>query len=465
MRLTRVFQSTAFRFALAYSALFAGSALALVGFIYWGTAGYIERHITELIRTDMESLLSRYAEDGLAALQQEIQQRIAEDEEGRLAYLLADPEGGVVAGNMRHWSDMRFEPAGWLQVTIPQDTAGRERVLRLRQVPLANGYYLLAGRDIREQTEVQWLIVDALAWSLGFILLLAGGGAIAFRRILMGRVERFNRVSEEIMRGDLSRRVPVAGSDDEFDLLAATQNRMLDRIEQLMEGIRHVSDTIAHDLRSPLARLRGRLEAAARTQGDADTYRAALDRAVSDVDDVIRLFNSLLRISQIEAGARRAAFQTVDAAALVLDVGELYEPVAEERRIAIRVQAPEPCPIQGDSSLLSQAIANLVDNAVKYTPPGGGIDLSANIAEGAVTIMVTDSGPGIPSELREKVVQRFYRLDDSRSTPGHGLGLALADAVARLHGGELTLAERAPPPGLAVHIRLPMAAAPVRATA
>ncbi|MEJ2389618.1 MAG: HAMP domain-containing sensor histidine kinase [Chromatiaceae bacterium] len=246
------------------------------------------------------------------------------------------------------------------------------------------------------------------------------------------------------MDGDLSRRVPTDGTGDDFDQLAVNLNRMLERIEQLLEAVRQVSDNIAHDLRTPLTRLRTRLELARRESDHPDLVAEALDQAIENADELLATFNALLRIARIESRSRRTAFAKVDLSALVEDVAELYEPLATDRGQQFAVEAPRPLRVNGDRDLLFQAVANLVDNAIKYTPAKGRITLSARLHAGRPEIAVIDGGPGIPAAMREKVFQRFFRLDGSRSTPGSGLGLSLVQAVARIHGAQIRLEDNDP---------------------
>jgi signal transduction histidine kinase len=252
------------------------------------------------------------------------------------------------------------------------------------------------------------------------------------------------------MEGDLSRRVPRDDSGDDFDQLAANLNLMLERIEGLMASVRQVSDNIAHDLRTPLTRLRTRLELA--RDGDSQRARSTLESAIEDADELLGTFNALLRIARIESGSQRSAFAELDMASLVADVAELYEPVASGKEQHLEVQSAGKLIVSGDRNLLFQALANLVDNAIKYTPDGGRITLSARQIEGRVVIMVADTGPGVPAKLRERVFERFYRVDDSRATQGNGLGLSLVRAVANLHGAEILLTDNQP--GLKVELRL-----------
>ncbi len=269
-------------------------------------------------------------------------------------------------------------------------------------------------------------------------------------RSMMRRIETINATSRDIMSGDLSRRIPTRGSGDELDRLAGSLNAMLDRIQSLMEGVRQVSDNIAHDLRTPLARLRNRLETAALPETDPPASRAALESALAEADALLGTFNALLRIARIEARERRAAFADVDLGELIGDVGELYEPLAEQKRQTLLTDSSAAV-IVGDRDLLFQALANLLDNAIKYTPAGGNIRVGLSTAGAGVELTVADDGPGIPEAFRERVLRRFFRLDPSRPSGGSGLGLSLVAAVADLHGATLRLDDMRP--GLKVTLR------------
>jgi signal transduction histidine kinase len=330
---------------------------------------------------------------------------------------------------------------------------------------LRGGLRLLVGRDVRELSATRAVIQDALAWGLAITAGLALLGGSLMSAGVVRRIEAINEVGREIMDGDLSRRVPGDGSGDEFDQLAVNLNRMLARIEALMASVRQVSDNIAHDLRTPLSRLHTKLSQLRDTDLPAESA-ASVDAAINDAEELLSAFNALLRIARVESGSRRAAFTDLDPVPLLHDVAELYEPLAADRSQTLDVRAQLPAAggegdagrglcVHGDRDLLFQALANLLDNAIKYTPEGGRILLDAIAVGEALDITVTDSGPGIPAELRRKVLQRFYRIDESRSAPGHGLGLSLVQAVAQLHGAALRLEDAEP--GLRVVLRFDQA--------
>ena len=361
------------------------------------------------------------------------------------------------------WVEFRLrEPVAGQPTATPVEHAARAKVFRLR-----GGLRLLVGRDVRELAATRALINDALAWGLAITAALALLGGWLMSAGVVRRIEAINEVGREIMDGDLSRRVSSDGSGDEFDQLAVNLNRMLARIEALMASVRQVSDNIAHDLRTPLSRLHTKLSQLRDTDLPAGSA-VGVDAAINDAEELLSAFNALLRIARVESGSRRAAFTDLDPVPLLHDVTELYEPLAADKGQTLEVQPALPATggagnlpadqglrVHGDRDLLFQALANLLDNAIKYPPEGGRILLGVAAVDEALDISVTDTGPGIPSELRRKVLQRFYRIDESRSAPGHGLGLSLVQAVAQLHGAALRLDDAEP--GLRVVLSLDQA--------
>jgi signal transduction histidine kinase len=309
---------------------------------------------------------------------------------------------------------------------------------------LQGGLHLLVGRDTRELKATQQLIIRALVWGIVLTLALAMIGSIIMSRSMLKRIERINQASREIMAGDLQRRIETMGSNDEFDQLAISLNAMLDEIEQLMSGIRHVTDNVAHDLRTPLTRLRTRLEQLY-TKLDAESQNAAyVEQSIADADQLLATFGALLRIARIEAGGVKTSIETVDLAALVTDAAELYDAVADENQVKIDLQLEAKPQLQGDRDLLFQAIINLLDNAIKYSPAGGRIRMCLSEHDNHPVMSIEDNGPGIPVAEREKVLQRFYRLDQSRSQYGSGLGLSLVAAVARMHNATIGFSDNHP---------------------
>ncbi len=458
-RALRVLGSSSFRLAVLYMLLLAVSVAILLGFIYWSTAGYMDRQTDATIQAEIQGLAEQYRLRGLAGLTVVIQERIARDPRGAGVYLLVNEDLKPLVGNLDRWPSGFPDAEGWVSFRLRERGPDRteEHTARGQVFRLRGDLRLLVGRDVRDLEATRGLILDALTWGLAITagLALIGGWLMTSR--VVRRIETINQTSREIMEGDLSRRIPLSGSGDDFDQLGAGLNRMLARIETLMAGVRQVSDNIAHDLRTPLTRLRTKLELL-RTEigsalGDGHPASAAAEQTIADAEEMLATFNALLRIARIEAGSRRDAFAPLDLAPLVKDVAELYEPVAAERNQTLSWDAPGSARVVGDRDLLFQALGNLVDNAVKYTPEGGQVSLSVFHRGGSVDVDVTDNGPGVPAELREEVFRRFFRADYSRSTPGSGLGLSLVQAVMQLHGGQIELADNQP--GLKVLIRLP----------
>ena len=323
------------------------------------------------------------------------------------------------------------------------ERAGLRSLARVRRFDLDGGSRLLIGRDIETRTPLRALLTSALLWSLLVLVVLGTVGGLVMQNLFRRMIASVSSTAVAIAQGDLGRRVRLSGRGDEFDRLAEVINDMLDRTARLMDGVRQVSNSIAHDLRTPIARARARLEDAATHAESADELRAAVDRAVVDLDGVAAVFKALLRIAEIEAGARRSAFAPLDAAELLAGLDELYEVAAEEHGGALVMAAPGPLLINGDRDLIQQAVANLLDNAIKFSPEGGTIAVRATAGE-AVEIAVSDQGPGIPAADRHRATDRFFRGEAARQTPGSGLGLALVEAVAQLHGGCLRLEDAAP---------------------
>ncbi|HYN78247.1 MAG TPA: HAMP domain-containing sensor histidine kinase, partial [Lamprocystis sp. (in: g-proteobacteria)] len=453
VRASKILRSSSFRLALLYMLLLSVSVGILLGFIYWSTAGFMDQQTDATIAAEIQGLAEQYRRRGLPGLTNVLRERIGRDPGGAGVYLLADADGKPLIGNLDRWPSGVPDQEGWMGFRLldrgpshADEHAARAQVFRLQ-----GGLRLLVGRDVRDLEATRSLILNALAWGLALTAALALiGGWLLSHRVLR-RLEAINQTSREIMEGDLSRRIPVGGGGDDFDQLAAGLNHMLARIESLMTGVRQVADNIAHDLRTPLARLHTKLELLSAELGEGHPAAAAAAETIVDAEEILTTFNALLRIARIESGGRRAAFAPLDLAPLVADVADLYEPVAAERGQRLTHDTASPAWVVGDRDLLFQALGNLVDNAVKYGPVGGQVDLSLRPEAGAVIIEVADNGPGIPAQLHGEVFRRFFRADSSRSTPGSGLGLSLVQAVMQLHGATIELLDNRP--GLRVHMR------------
>ena len=442
----RLLRSTSVRLTLVFAGFFIIASLVLAAVLWWETAAYLERETDAVIVADTQAIGDRLRDFGLAGALGTINERVAQTADEHAVYLLADPALTRLAGNLSAWPAMVGSDNGWYEAPLVRD--GRTYPARIFHVSLPGGFQLLIGRDMGNRLAIQRLIVNALAWSALAAVALAIGGGLLVRRAVLSRVTQVNRTMAAIVQGDLSRRLTVAGSDDEFGRLARTINEMLAQIELLIDGVRNASNAIAHDLRTPLAELRARLEETERRLADGTVdpgaLRGEVQDAIDDVDRLVAVFNALLRLAAIDSGARRAEFRPVDLAPLVAEVAEAYDALAEAEGATLTVDAQEQMTVTGDSDLIAQATANLLDNAIKYAVHGS-IALSlARDSQGRAAIVVADSGPGIPEAERGRVIERFRRGDASRNSPGVGLGLAEVAAVAKLHGGALELGDNAP---------------------
>lgn len=452
-RIGRLVKTTTFRLALLYTAVFAGSVGALFIFIFINTNVFAERQTEAAIEAEVQGFQETYQRSGVAGLVQAIDRRIDPNFRTDGIYLLTGPDQARITGNLITWPKDTVADDLWVNFTIvdmrqaESDTAD----VRALQFILGGGYRLLVGRDIRDAREFRAQLLRSLYIGLGITVALGILGGFLFSRTIMGRVERITRTCRRIMRGDLSQRIEGAGDTDELARLSDSVNEMLDQIERLMKGLREVSDNVAHDLRTPLNRLRARLEVAVGNAIEPEE-KAELQEAIEEADGLLATFSSLLRITRAEASLRRS-FDTVNLSAIFEDVIDLYRPLAEEKGIAFDVDMDSVTSATGDANLIAQTIANLTDNAVKYTLAGGSIRLTLRMANGQAIFEISDTGPGIPEDLHEKVFERLYRLEQSRTSPGSGLGLSLVAAVAKSHGLNVQLSDNAP--GLTVTIQFP----------
>ena len=441
MRLPRLLRTTSFRLTLLYAAVFTVSVTVLFGIIYWSTAGFLSQQLEESVDIELATILEGQPEAGLPRLIDEVEDRAKRAPAGAF-YLLQARDGKVLAGNL---------PARPVVVGIV-DTKGPELFeqeaephgFRGRGVVTTGNAYLLVANDNFQLEEMQEVVERAFALALIATLVLALAGGAFMSASLLRRVEAVSQTTRDIIDGNLARRMPVNGSDDEFDHLAISLNTMLDRMEALMEGLRQVSNDIAHDLRTPLTRLRQRLELARRRATTVEALQTALDGSVEHVDQILDTFGALLRIAQIEGGSRRKTFSPVDLTELMRGMAETYQPVAEERSQRLHCAVDDGLEILGDRELLTQMFANLIENAIRHTPEHALIALEGHRRGSRIELAIRDSGPGIPEVFHDRVFQRFFRLEQSRTTPGSGLGLSLVAAVASLHDIEISLADNQP---------------------
>ena len=459
--LLRLLASAGFRFALVFGFTFVAAALAFSAVLWWGTAGALDRQTDTTVRAEAIALTQRWRDGGQRMVIEAIEERLAADVENQSLYLLIAPDGRRLAGNLDRWPSAADDPGAWAYQVVLRD--GTRTEARLHDIDLPGGFRLIVGRDISVKLRLRLLLAEGLALSLGVAVLFGLGGAWLLRSTLETRLRPIYTTAAAIAGGDLSHRVPRSRRQDEFDHLAGTMNNMLDQIARLMTGVRGVSDAIAHDLRTPIARTRAKLEDALRSvreEGSAEgqALRLVIETSIVDLDNITRIFQALLRITEAEAGARSAAFARIDLVPLLTDLAEFYGAAAEARGQTLETSLPPVLRLTGDRDLLLQAAANLLDNAVKFTAPGGHIRLAAQaLPRGGVEISVADDGPGLSAEDRARAGERFFRADASRATPGSGLGLSLVVAVAHLHVGHLALADAAPdasPPGLEAKLTL-----------
>lgn len=454
MRVTDLLRSSTFRLVLSYMALFGASVLLLLGFIYWSTIAVIAHQTDESIKTEISWLTGLYTDHGLSSLISTINERSAHSKRSSSYYAVSSADKRLLAGNIPVRFDLAPEQLGWKNIEMNEArTTGRVVQIRARSVQLNDGEYLLVGRDRRQLIVSQNLIIPALLWGLIIMIVLAILGGLVMGRSVLRHIEQINLTVREIMAGDLSRRIPGNNSSDEFDQLANNLNGMLDEIERLMAGIRQVSNNVAHDLRTPLTRLRNQLEELRTGFADDSPNYEYVEKSIEYADQLLSTFNALLRIARIEAGGQKTNMKLIDVTLLLNDAKELYEAVAESKNILIRSEVAGLPTFLADRDLLFQAVTNLLDNAIKYTPEGGKVSLSASQSKLIAEISVSDTGPGIPEESREKVIQRFYRLEDSRTSEGNGLGLSLVEAVAHMHKGQLVLTDNNP--GLKATLQFP----------
>jgi signal transduction histidine kinase len=458
--LGKLLRTTAFKLTLVYLGIFVLFAASLLGYFALNTRRLITEQITATVNGEVTGLSEQYSQGGLRRLVIVVDVRSRRP--GSSLYLVTTPTGEGLAGNVGSLEPGVLDRPGWLETNYHrlESPEGAEHRALVRVVQLAGGFHLLVGRDLDERERLFGIIVNAGKWSLALVIVLGLVGGFFVSRRVLSRIDAMTGTAQTIMAGDLSGRLPVAGSGDELDRLADNVNAMLERIEALMRGLKEVSDNIAHDLKTPLTRLRNRCEQALRSATGEANYRSALESTIAESDELIRTFDALLMIARAESGQARDNMTEFDASAIARDVGELYEPVAEEKGIALKVEALVAAPVHGNRELVSQALANLIDNAIKYAGTNGKLNgMPAEIVVRAdtegerITLSVADRGPGIADADRARVVERFVRLEQSRSEPGSGLGLSLASAVARLHGGELKLEDNHP--GLRSTIALP----------
>ncbi|MEH2520273.1 signal transduction histidine kinase [Bradyrhizobium sp. AZCC 1610] len=446
MLLAKTLTSSTFKQALIAIGAFGVIVSALFSYVYLSTSSYVRSRSDRAIVTEYLSLQSAYersGRDGLIAL---IQQRIGDKGFADNLYILADPSLAPLAGNLKAWPSTATAARGWTEFRALESSpnATNRPLLRAMLGTFPSGDRLLVGRDIGDLDSFTDRIKTAVISVAALLVVVAGFASILVTRRTVGRIESINATSRAIMQRGLDQRIPLRGTNDEWDRVAENLNQMLDRIETLMGEVKQVSDNVAHDLRTPLTRMRGRLEKAYHGQRIGEHDQVLIGDTIADLDAVLRIFVSITRIAQIETQARKGAFRTVNLAEIAGEVVELYDAAAEQDGTRLTVAGDREVLVTGDRDLIFDAVANLVDNALKHGRAGGHVVVTNENLDGRPVISIADDGPGIPADEHEHVFKRFYRLEHSRYASGNGLGLSLVAAVARLHDARIEMLDNAP---------------------
>jgi len=454
--LTKTLRSTTFKLALISIGVFGVVVIALFGYVYWSTTTFVLSRSDSVIEAEQAILRNIYDTSGRDGVVRAIEQHKAAARLEGGVYLLANESFVPVIGNLAEWPSALRGANEWGEfksaTSVPKAGASRS-LFRAKWETLPDGFHLLVGRDISDLGQFADEVYGALAFTILLIFVLAAVASVSVTQRTVGRIESINVTSRSIMESGLGRRIPLRGTQDEWDHLAQNLNSMLERIEGLMAEVKQVSDNVAHDLRTPLTRMRGRLEKASIEKSVSDRDQSLINETIADLDDVLRMFSSLTRISQIEATTQKIAFRTVDLLEIATAVGDLFDASAESEGGRVEVIGDNPVRISADRDLLFDALSNLVDNGIKHGREGV-VTVRVEQKNGGAVLSIADHGPGIPPEEIEHVFKRFYRLERSRSTPGNGLGLSLVAAVVRLHSARIALFDNRP--GLKVELQFPM---------
>jgi signal transduction histidine kinase len=447
--LPRLVRTASFRLSALYAILFGGCVLLLGAAAFWSTRSALEHQLTRRIEAEMTQLEQEFRQNGIDRLVATVQERTRIN--GNLDYFVIDMAGERLAGDLP-----LTDRLGWVELDSVRDARDQRvenETIRMLVRQLDGGFRLGIGEDLEQVGELEETFLGILGSALGIVLVLGIGGGLLLSAAFLRRVDMITRTADAIIDGDLSRRIERTGSGDDLDHLSATLNVMLDRIAGLMENLRQVSNDIAHDLRTPLSRLRQDLEEAQKRDLTAADLKRVIESAVTEADVLLETFSALLRIAQIEAGTRRSAFRPVDLSEVLRTVADAYAPAIEESGRVLRTEIANGVQVDGDRGLLSQLFVNLVENALHHTPAATAITLRLAPQPAGAVAEVADSGAGIPIDERAKVLRRFYRLERSRTTPGSGLGLSTVAAIVELHHAAIELRDNEP--GLRVVIRFP----------
>jgi signal transduction histidine kinase len=456
VRPNKLFKSFTFQLTLLYMTLFGASVVALLMFIYFTTLKEVKNQIENTVTVQITELTTTLKKRGVKRTIADIHSLIEQDTENMSLYLLLDKHGEILAGNLKLWPEGLNEKDIWNNFELEQEGQADDYIEVLARTSSSTNYKLLVGYKLKHLYKLRTIIIRVLLVSLGLSLLIAAICSMFIMQIISGRLETVNQACNRVIHGNIKDRVHRSGSDDAFDHLAQNFNSMLSWINDLIDGIRDVSNSIAHDLRSPLNRLRNRLENIIIHQPPPHQMISQIQSTINEIDLLMATFNALLKISQAEAGAGIEQFNLLDLSEITADVIDFYTPLAEEKEITLRTFIDDGIQINGEKHLISQAFANIIDNAIKYTPVKGNVTITLSTSAEFAELLVSDNGAGIPPAYYERVKERFFRLDNSRTTPGNGLGLSLVNAVIKLHQSEIIFSENSPS-GLTVTVKIPLA--------
>ncbi len=437
---------------LAFVLFNVGSIAAILGFVYFSTVEVIENEVAEVVEAEIRSLEDEYRAGGLARLRTALSRRV-EVADGDAIYLLSAPNNQRIVGNLSQWPDIRTD-GEWTLLSLYRTDTASTVLVGARAYTLGLGAKLLVGRDMRARRDFQETLTEAMIWALIIVVILALIGGVIFSRLVLRRLKSIDTTARSIMDGDISQRIPLTAKHDEFDQLAMTLNEMLGKVEDLIEELKIATESMAHDLRSPLTRLRSHLEQSQNKLNNDPSAGAAIEQAIVETDRILKDLNSLLNIARLETGLSETQMKNVDLSALLTDVYELYSPLAEENGMGLALSIPQDdIIIKANAQLIAQAISNLIENSIKYAGEGAKINISAEKTGGSITVNISDNGPGISKENRDKAIQRFIRLSPERKSTGMGLGLYLVSIIVKIHKFELKLDDNAP--GLSTKIIIP----------
>jgi signal transduction histidine kinase len=457
-RASRIIKTFTFRLASVYIGLFSISVVILFAFIYTFAMRYVQSQVSDAVRMQYGYLTNEYQQNGSSGVEARINELISANEDGTEIYLLINNKNEKLAGNLNEWPanatiESSFDKnSKWINFRI-EGTRNTQPNIQVKAItiPLSKWRSLLVGKTLQNPEKIEQIIIQTFWASLLVTLFMAFIGALVITRSVMNRINVINRSAYNIMHGELSTRIPFTKGGDEFDDLSSNLNNMLDKIESLLKSIGQFANNIAHDLRSPLNRIINRLDAGLRKIGEENPARNLLEKNIADMHELIGTFNSILKISELEANTGFRDFNPCDLRGIIENMVEFYEPYAAEKDIMLINHMTQSVTINGEKNMLTQAFTNILDNAIKFTPKGGKIDILCEQQENIIDVIIADSGIGIPADYRDKVFEKFFRLEQSRHTKGNGLGLSLVDAIAGIHNAEVILSDNNP--GLRVCLR------------